>query len=710
MNCNSNILSRLSKKERTNRPWILIAPSFRHTALQVAIGLLVGTAIPAFPQFLDTNFNPNAGGNSNQVVESIALQNDGKILVGGKFTMLGGQTRNSIARLNVDGSIDPTFNPNIPIGFVYSIAVQGDGKILVGGTFDLVAGQTRNRIARLNADGSLDTSFNPNANDWIFSIALQADGKVLVGGRFTNIGGQTRNRIARLNADGTVDSAFNPNAEIQVNSIAVQGDGKILVGGPFGSIGGQTRNRIARLNANGTVDSGFNPNADDVVTTFKVQNDGKILAGGYFSNISGQTRNRIARLNADGSLDTAFNPNANGVVLAIALQSDGKILLGGNFNSVGGQPRTRLARVNANGSIDSTFATPADWYVKTIAVQPDGKTLLGGEFTSVEGQIRNRIARLLPEPAPSTRIIALSGNMAFLDVQVGQTTIRTLTIQNTGNSTLTVTGITFPAGFSGDWSGGSIPAGGVKSVTVTFTPTAAQNYGGNLTVASDATGGVSTLAVSGVGSAGATTRVLTLSGDLAFGEVEIGQSTSRTLIIGNSGNAALSVSGIGYPSGFSGDWSGGTIPAGGNQNIIVTFTPTALQNYGGGIVVASNATSGSPNRSISGTGIAPAAPPIIGVARSKGFPATAIGKSSRPQRVILTNPNSVPLSGLRASVTGRLAREFKVTQPAMRMLNPRASTHVSITFKPRGPGLRKATLILASDGPSATVQLSGRAR
>ena len=74
-----------------------------------------------------------------------------------------------------------------------SIAVQSDGKILVGGGFSSIGGQTRNYIARLNADGTADMTFNPDANDAVISIALQADGKILVGGYFTSIGGQTRN-------------------------------------------------------------------------------------------------------------------------------------------------------------------------------------------------------------------------------------------------------------------------------------------------------------------------------------------------------------------------------------------------------------------------------------------------------------------------------------------------------------------------------------
>ena len=91
--------------------------------------------------------------------------------------------------------------------------VQADGKILVGGYFSSIGGQTRYHIARLDATTGLADSFNPNANGInVYSIAVQADGKILVGGFFTNIGGQTRNNIARLDATTGLADLFNPNA------------------------------------------------------------------------------------------------------------------------------------------------------------------------------------------------------------------------------------------------------------------------------------------------------------------------------------------------------------------------------------------------------------------------------------------------------------------------------------------------------------------
>jgi uncharacterized delta-60 repeat protein len=365
------------------------------------VGLaLAGGAAVRGQSALD-GFDPNA----NDLVEVVVVQPDGKILIGGDFTTLspnggGAVTRNHIARLNPDGTLDTAFNPNANDS-VLSIAVQADGKILAGGLFTSVGGQPRNYIARLDATTGLADSFNPNANDAIFSIVVQADGKILAGGYFTSIGGQPRNYIARLDATTGLADSFNPTANDAIFSIAVQADGKILAGGNFTSIGGQTRNHIARLDATTGLADSLDPNANNGVVSIAVQADGKILAGGFFdgpNSIGGQTRNRIARLDATTGLADSFNPNANNNVESIAVQADGKILAGGTFNSIGGQPRNFIARLDATTGLADSFNPSANLFVLSIAVQADGKILASGYFTSIGGQPRNHIARLYPGP------------------------------------------------------------------------------------------------------------------------------------------------------------------------------------------------------------------------------------------------------------------------------------------------------------------------
>lgn len=359
---------------------------------------------------VDLDFDPGSGagivGMTNQDVNALAVQSDGKVLIGGSFTSYNGTPRNRIARLNTDGSLDVNFDPgsgtdNFSVGTIVALP---DGKILIGGNFRTYNGIPRSRIARLNADGSLDTSFDPGsgANTWIRTIMVQSDGRILIGGEFTSYNDIPRHRIARINANGSLDSSFDPGtgASSAVHVIALQTDGNILIGGDFTSYNDIPRNRIARLNANGSLDTSFDPGtgAGNVVYSIALQTDDRILIGGSFISYNGITRNRIARLNANGSLDTSFDPGtgANGGILFIEEQPDGTIFIGGGFFSYDGAERTRIARLNADGSLDTSFnpSTGAAGAIYCVALQPDGRILVGGSFLHYDGKARRGIVRL----------------------------------------------------------------------------------------------------------------------------------------------------------------------------------------------------------------------------------------------------------------------------------------------------------------------------
>ena len=346
---------------------------------------------------LDTTFDPGTGANS--WVYALAVQSDGKILVGGEFTSINGVSRNYIARLNSDGSVDTGFNGGTGANsYIYALAVQPDGKVLAGGSFTAMNGVVRSSIARLNSDGSLDTSFTAAvaASSYVWSMALQSDGKVLVGGSFTTVGGVSRNRIARLNSNGSLDTSFNPGtgANDWVRALALQSDGKVLVGGDFTTMNDASQNRITRLNPNGTADTSFNPGtgADGTVWSLSLRSDGTVLAAGDFTTVSGVSRSGIARLNSAGGIDTAFDPGtgANGSVLAILPLSDGSALIAGAFTTINGVAQDRIARLNANGSLSGGV----NGEVFALGLQPDGKVLVGGNFTAVNGVARSGIARL----------------------------------------------------------------------------------------------------------------------------------------------------------------------------------------------------------------------------------------------------------------------------------------------------------------------------
>ena len=374
------------------------------------LGLWLAIATRALGQAgsLDPSFDPGTGVSHNGLarVASIALQSDGKVVIGGDFTTVNSVSRPRVARLNPDGSLDAQFNPGAgPNAEVFSVLAQPDCKVLIAGAFTQVAGVARSAIARLNADGTLDTGFapQPGPNFDVTSMRLQPNGNILIGGPFDKVDGVNRSSIARLTNNGALDRSFNPGtgANDSVQSIDLQPDGKVLIGGFFTVVNHVALPGIARLNADGSVDRGFDPGTgtDAEIDSLIVQPDGKVLIAGAFINVAGTARNRIARLNANGSLDLGFDPGsgANSDVLALALQDNGKILAGGNFSQFNGMARNSLARLNPNGSLDNDYIPGLgdDTSAQSLALQPDARLLVGGYMSSVNGVSRKGIARLL---------------------------------------------------------------------------------------------------------------------------------------------------------------------------------------------------------------------------------------------------------------------------------------------------------------------------
>ena len=364
------------------------------------------------------NINPifNIGSGFNAEIFSIVSQTDGKILVGGNFSSYSGIPVNKIIRLNTNYTVDTSFV--IGNGFnstVYTIALQSDGKILVGGFFTSYSGVTRNRIIRLNTDGSVDTSFvvGTGFDNLVKNILVQSDGKILVVGYFPGYSGVSKNGIVRLNSNGSIDNSFVTGngftGSTAANTVTLQSDGKILVVGAFTSYSGVSKNRIVRLNSNGSIDNSFviGTGFNNTIETIQLQSDGKILVGGNFSSYSGVSRNNIIRLNTDGSIDTSFvigtGFSVGGTVYNIEVQSDGKMLVGGAFTSYSGVSKGYIVRLNSDGSIDTSFDLGIGFNstVYVITLQSGGNILVGGLFTQIANLSEGKFASLLEIPFES---------------------------------------------------------------------------------------------------------------------------------------------------------------------------------------------------------------------------------------------------------------------------------------------------------------------
>jgi uncharacterized delta-60 repeat protein len=425
----------------------------------------------------DTTFTTNTGTAFNSAVDSIAIQSDGKIICGGSFTTFNGVTVNRIVRLNSDGTRDTAFSTNIGTGFtnnVWSIAIQSDGKIVVGGAFITFNGVTVNRIVRLNSDGTRDATFTTNTGTAFNnsnSIAIQSDGKIVCVGFFTTFNGTTVNRIVRLNSDGTRDTTFTTNTGTAfndaVNSVAIQSDGKITAVGSFFTFNGTMVNCIVRLNSNGTRDTTFTANAGAAfssgVNSMAIQSDGKVICGGNFTTFNGVTVNRIVRLNSDGTRDATFTTNTgtafdNSNEGSIAIQSDNKIVCGGEFTTFNGTIVSCIVRLNSDGTRDTTFTTNTGtaftaslgslyWpSVASIAIQSDGKIVCGGEFNRFNGTTVTPIVRLNSDGTRDTTFTTNTGTgLQFISTGLLNPSVASIAIQSDGKIVI----VGFFEGFNG---------------------------------------------------------------------------------------------------------------------------------------------------------------------------------------------------------------------------------------------------------------------
>jgi uncharacterized delta-60 repeat protein len=300
------------------------------------------------------------------------------ILLGGTFTNIQGWPSKFLARLEREGGVDYSFEPNVdgPTG-VTAILLQSDGRIVIGGGFSSAGGAARSYLTRLlpgsisTTGGGVDGSFfhGSGPNGQILALAGSRSA-IYVAGLFSSFDGAPRPTIVRLSADGFLDTTFTTSGPALQDAmpdvcpsglatnvplslaLALQPDGKLIVGGRFTSFGGAGHTNLVRLYPNGTVDPTFNLGSgpNNQVDHVAVQRDGKVLIAGCFNLVNGLPRSGLARLLPDGSLDPDFNPlivsREPPAVRTLLLQDDGRVLFGGNFVQVNGRPAYNLARLD----------------------------------------------------------------------------------------------------------------------------------------------------------------------------------------------------------------------------------------------------------------------------------------------------------------------------------------------------------------------------
>jgi uncharacterized delta-60 repeat protein len=329
------------------------------------------------------------------LVNGLALQSDGGLLVSGDFSSVNGVAKADLVRILPAGNVDlnftaPSFLSN------GEIHLLSNGKILLSARTD-ANGATR--IYRLDSDGGLDGSFTMDAQvtNQLNTLVLDASERIVFFGNLS-----TEIRLVRLMTDGSLDVSFNPDIALfgRIHAVVRQSDGKVIAAGEFTRFNGVSRLSIVRTNVDGSLDLLYDTGTGFDLPPKKMllQSDGKLIAIGGFSSFNGTPVPGIVRLLTNGNIDPTFavTPNFGGQILGFTLQSDGKVLVAGNFASINGVSRPGVARINDDGSVDAGFnallgGTPT---VNDVVVQTDGKIVIGGGFNGVQGFNRANFVRL----------------------------------------------------------------------------------------------------------------------------------------------------------------------------------------------------------------------------------------------------------------------------------------------------------------------------
>ena len=324
-------------------------------------------------------------------INAIAVQEDGKIVVGGYFNQIGGGLRNNIARLNEDGSLDEAFVASTN-NSIYCLAIQEDGKIIIGGKFTQVNGIDKRYLARLFPDGSLDNSFYSSPDKPVLTIHIQADKKILIGGDFSIVSDYERRGMARIDQAGMVDTLFKCKVDGSVYTITIQEDSKILIGGNFRKVNDEYYENFARLDFYGNLDKSIKINIDYDVRSILILPDGSMLIGGCIFYVNGKEMKNLIRIYPNCKVDETFKPEPDGCITSILQQEDGKILLSGYFYQICGKPRLGIARIFLDGTLDDSFNPKPDDYVYKTYFYKSSKIFIIGRFIKIGEKERHRIA------------------------------------------------------------------------------------------------------------------------------------------------------------------------------------------------------------------------------------------------------------------------------------------------------------------------------
>ena len=385
---------------------------------------------------VDASFSLSVGGS----VYALAFDSQGRILIGGdSSSSISDPPFVGVLRTDRDGNIDATFDAGFGVGSgdrffseVWAFAVQPDGKILLAGDFGSYDGVTREALARINSDGTLDRSFSINSllnypeDDFIAAVALDQAGKILVGGSFSTKSPVECENIMRLNADGSQDLSFVAQTSDLVQCVVIVSDSECLIGGYFDTVNGTPRSHIAKLTSAGLVSPAYQVatgSIEDEISAFARQSDGTVLAGGTFERINGLVRNGLFR----------FSCSDNSTIPKIVLQPIDQVALVGRpviftVQSLGAAPLTYQwlhDEIPIQGAVDSTLK------LSSVTLTDKGKYSV--RVTNVFGSVQSADALLTVSTQP-LKAPSITAQPRWEDATVGGTVA--FTVQASGSPPL----------------------------------------------------------------------------------------------------------------------------------------------------------------------------------------------------------------------------------------------------------------------------------
>ncbi|MCI0537396.1 MAG: hypothetical protein L0Z50_19450 [Verrucomicrobiales bacterium] len=409
----------------------------------------VGYSITSFgalprPGSLDTSFDPGFGPDGR--VTALALQSDGKIVIVGEFSRVDGMVRRNFARLNADGSVDPSFDPGpgiIGSKSIYALAIQRDDRILLGGWFTNYNGRAVTNLVQVNHDGSLDESFGPDFPIGIVQAITVLDDDSLLIGQQRRTSLPSESGLMHLDRNGHLLGPLNPALFQAITAALPIAPGKLLVRGYIQEKpNSYSIEKLARIDLSGEIDPRFSADLPFTFGPFDIEASGQILVCGVDSGpFTVPAFQPIYRLWQDGRRETNFvvhlparNPWEQ-TVATIHVTDGNRILIGGTFVKVDDQARSGIAWLLADGRLDPGFhpgtgcrgPNNSGPSVQLSLVQPDGKILISGDFTEVDGQPRARLARLhggiLPDGPPTvfdqpSNLAVVQGQTAWIAARI----------------------------------------------------------------------------------------------------------------------------------------------------------------------------------------------------------------------------------------------------------------------------------------------------